>query len=39
MHEAHVKIVQEQKGPVDVLLVGDSITIQWGESWQNIFRP
>jgi len=37
LHEAHVKTVQENKGPVDVLLVGDSITIQWGDSWKNHF--
>jgi platelet-activating factor acetylhydrolase IB subunit beta/gamma len=37
LHEAHVKTVQENKGPVDVLLVGDSITIQWGESWKKHF--
>lgn len=34
LHEAHVKTVQENKGPIDVLLVGDSITIQWGEAWK-----
>jgi platelet-activating factor acetylhydrolase IB subunit beta/gamma len=33
-HEAHVKTVQANRGPVDVLLVGDSITIQWGDSWR-----
>jgi len=37
MHEAHVKTVQENKGAVDVLLVGDSITIQWGDSWKKHF--
>ena len=37
LHEAHVKMVQENKGPVDVLLVGDSITIQWGDSWKKHF--
>lgn len=37
LHEAHVKTVQENKGPVDVLLVGDSITIQWGELWKKHF--
>lgn len=37
LHEAHVKTVQENKGPVDVLLVGDSITIQWGDSWRKHF--
>jgi len=34
LHEAHVKTVQANQGPCDVLLVGDSITIQWGESWK-----
>lgn len=38
IHEAHVKSVQSNAGPVDVLLVGDSITIQWGESWKKHFR-
>lgn len=37
LHEAHVKTVQENKGPIDVLLVGDSITIQWGDSWKKHF--
>lgn len=37
LHEAHVKTVQENKGPVDVLLVGDSITIQWGAEWKKHF--
>ncbi len=37
LHEAHVKTVQENKGPIDVLLVGDSITIQWGDSWKTHF--
>lgn len=37
LHEAHVKAVQDSKGPIDVLLVGDSITIQWGESWRKHF--
>ena len=37
LHEAHVKTVQANAGPIDVLLVGDSITIQWGESWQKHF--
>ena len=37
LHEAHVKTVLENKGPLDVLLVGDSITIQWGESWKRHF--
>lgn len=37
MHEAHVETVQASRGPVDVLLVGDSITIQWGDSWRRHF--
>ncbi len=37
LHEAHVKTAQANKGPIDVLLVGDSITIQWGESWEKHF--
>jgi lysophospholipase L1-like esterase len=37
LHEAHVKTVQANQGPCDVLLVGDSITIQWGESWKKHF--
>lgn len=37
LHEAHVKMVQANQGPIDVLLVGDSIAIQWGDSWQKHF--
>jgi lysophospholipase L1-like esterase len=37
LHEAHVKTVQANQGPLDVLLVGDSITIQWGDSWKKNF--
>jgi hypothetical protein len=37
LHEAHVKTVQANQGPIDVLLVGDSITIQWGDSWKKHF--
>jgi beta-glucosidase len=37
LHEAHVKTVQQNSGPCDVLLVGDSITIQWGDSWKKNF--
>lgn len=37
LHEAHVKTVQANQGPIDMLLVGDSITIQWGESWKKHF--
>jgi beta-glucosidase len=38
IHEGLVKTVQANPGPVDVLLVGDSITIQWGASWAKQFR-
>lgn len=37
LHEAHVNTVQANAGPLDVLLVGDSITIQWGDSWKKHF--
>ena len=37
LHEAHVKTVQANQGSLDVLLVGDSITIQWGDLWKNNF--
>jgi beta-glucosidase len=37
LHEAHVRTVRDNQGPVDVLLVGDSITIQWGDSWKRHF--
>jgi beta-glucosidase len=37
IHEGLVKTVQANQGPVDVLLVGDSITIQWGASWAKQF--
>jgi platelet-activating factor acetylhydrolase IB subunit beta/gamma len=37
LHETHVKTVQANQVPIDVLLVGDSITIQWGESWKKHF--
>jgi len=38
--DLHAKLVQEveaNKGPIDVLLVGDSITIQWGAAWAQNF--
>jgi platelet-activating factor acetylhydrolase IB subunit beta/gamma len=38
LHEAHVKSVQANQGAVDVLLVGDSISIQWGDSWKKHFQ-
>ncbi len=37
LHEAHVRTVQANPGPLDVLLVGDSITIQWDASWAKHF--
>ncbi len=37
LHEAHIKTVQANAGSIDVLLVGDSITIQWGDSWKKHF--
>ena len=37
MHAKLVKDVDAFKGPIDVLLVGDSITMQWGASWQKHF--
>jgi lysophospholipase L1-like esterase len=37
LHEEHVKTVQASQGAIEVLLVGDSITIQWGESWKKHF--
>lgn len=37
LHEAHVKAVQANAGSIDVLLVGDSITIQWGDYWSKWF--
>ena len=36
-HAKLVELVGANKGVVDVLLVGDSITIQWGDSWQRNF--
>ncbi len=38
--DTHAKLVEQVKqnaGPCDVLQVGDSITIQWGESWKKHF--
>jgi len=37
MHAKLVKDVEAKKGPVDVLLVGDSITMQWGAAWEKHF--
>jgi beta-glucosidase len=36
-HAKLVEHVKEKAGPCDVLLVGDSITIQWGDSWKKHF--
>ncbi len=36
-HARLVEYVKENAGPCDVLLVGDSITIQWGDSWRKHF--
>ncbi len=36
-HAKLVEHVNANAGPCDVLLVGDSITIQWGESWNKHF--
>ncbi len=36
-HANLVKVAQASKGPIDVLLVGDSITMQWGEAWAKHF--
>ncbi len=36
-HAALVKVAQANRGPIDVLLVGDSITMQWGEAWTKNF--
>ena len=36
-HAGLVKTVQANTGPIDVLLVGDSITMQWGDAWQKHF--
>ncbi len=36
-HAGLVKVAEESKGHIDVLLVGDSITMQWGEAWAKHF--
>ncbi len=36
-HAGLVKTVQAHAGPIDVLLVGDSITQQWGAAWPKHF--
>jgi beta-glucosidase len=37
LHEQQVTTAEANRGPIDVLLVGDSITIQWGEAWARNF--
>ena len=34
-----MKTVQANQGPIDVLLIGDSITIQWAEAWEKHILP
>jgi lysophospholipase L1-like esterase len=36
-HANLVKVAQASKGLIDVLLVGDSITMQWGAAWTKHF--
>ena len=36
-HAGLVKTAEAAKGPIDVLLVGDSITQQWGPTWAKNF--
>ena len=36
-HAKLVEVAQASKGPIDVLLVGDSITMQWAAAWQKHF--
>jgi lysophospholipase L1-like esterase len=36
-HANLVKVAEANKEPIDVLLVGDSITMQWGAAWQKHF--
>lgn len=37
LHEKLVKTTKANHGPIDFLLVGDSITMQWGEAWKRHF--
>lgn len=37
IHAKLVETTQANRGPIDVLLVGDSITQQWGEAWVKHF--
>ncbi len=36
-HATLVETVRANQGPIDVLLVGDSITMQWGPAWATHF--
>lgn len=36
-HAGLVKTAEASRGPIDVLLIGDSITQQWGANWANNF--
>jgi lysophospholipase L1-like esterase len=36
-HANLVQVAQANKGPIDILLVGDSITMQWGAAWSKHF--
>lgn len=36
-HAGLVKVADASRGPIDVLLVGDSITMQWGPAWEKHF--
>jgi lysophospholipase L1-like esterase len=36
-HAGLVKVAEASRGPIDVLLVGDSITQQWGPAWAKHF--
>jgi platelet-activating factor acetylhydrolase IB subunit beta/gamma len=36
-HAGLVRTVQQNKGTLDILLIGDSITMQWGEAWAKHF--
>jgi platelet-activating factor acetylhydrolase IB subunit beta/gamma len=36
-HAKLVQVAEASKGPIDILLVGDSITMQWGAAWQKHF--
>ncbi len=33
MHQTNLDIVKKHAGPVDILLIGDSITLGWGGAW------